>query len=180
VQGGWPGAGNIDKDPLFVDVSIDDYHLLSGSPCINAGDPAYVPAPDETDLDGQPRVIGGRIDMGVYESTSAIPIEVGISPDTINLQSQGKYVTVLLTFAEGSNVTDVDTATILLQGQIEPLDLVWLDEETREVMFRFDREDVQTILNPGNIEIKITGSFIDGTPFEGAGIIKVINKGGKK
>jgi len=45
----------------------NDYHLLPDSPCINAGDPDYVAGPNETDLDGKPRVIGGRIDMGAYE-----------------------------------------------------------------------------------------------------------------
>jgi len=44
-----------------------DYHLLPASPCINAGDPNYVAEPNETDLDGNPRVISGRIDMGAYE-----------------------------------------------------------------------------------------------------------------
>jgi hypothetical protein len=78
------GPGNIDSDPCFVspgywdvnrtpddtedDFWVDgDYHLLPDSPCINAGDPNYVPEPNETDLDGKPRVIGGRIDMGAYE-----------------------------------------------------------------------------------------------------------------
>jgi hypothetical protein len=67
VRGGWPGEGNINADPLFVDVVNDNYHLLAHSPCINAGDPNYVAEPNETDLDGNPRVIGGRIDMGAYE-----------------------------------------------------------------------------------------------------------------
>ncbi|UCD30194.1 MAG: LamG domain-containing protein, partial [Planctomycetota bacterium] len=44
-----------------------DYHLLPDSPCINAGDPDYLAHSGETDLDGKPRVIGGRIDMGAYE-----------------------------------------------------------------------------------------------------------------
>ncbi|MHC4313351.1 MAG: right-handed parallel beta-helix repeat-containing protein [Planctomycetota bacterium] len=41
--------------------------LLPGSPCIDAGDPNYISEPNETDLDGNPRVIGGRVDMGAYE-----------------------------------------------------------------------------------------------------------------
>jgi parallel beta-helix repeat protein len=82
-------SGNIDTDPCFVQpgywadanepniivesndpnaVWVDgDYHLLPTSPCINTGDPNYVPEPNETDLDGLPRIIGGRIDMGAYE-----------------------------------------------------------------------------------------------------------------
>jgi len=84
VEGGWPGIGNLDAEPCFAqpgywdangtlgDVNDDfwvegDYHLLPDSPCINAGDPNYVPEPNEIDLDGLPRVIGGRIDMGAYE-----------------------------------------------------------------------------------------------------------------
>lgn len=180
IQGGWSGIGNIDADPMFVEVGMDDFHLLPESPCIDAGDPDYAAIPNETDLDGNPRILDGRIDMGAYEHTAAVPIDVGITPGVVNLKSQGKFITALLTFPEGYNVADVDTATILLQGQIQLLDLVWLNEQTREIMVRFSREDVQTILNPGNVELTITGSFIDGTAFEGTGVVKVINKGGKK
>ena len=189
ILGGWAGAGNISDDPLFVSPGYwdaaghwieGDYHLLPPSPCIDAGDPGYVVGPSETDLDGQPRILGGRIDMGAYEHTSVVPIELGISPGVINLKSQGKWITALLTFPEGYNVADVDTATILLQGQIQMQELAWSDEVTREIMLRFDRVDVQTVLSPGNIEVTITGSFTDGTPFEGSAIVKVINKGGKK
>ena len=65
-----------DGDPLFVDVDgqdnisgndDDDYHLTSDSPCINAGDPNYLPDAGEKDIDGGLRVIGGIIDMGAYE-----------------------------------------------------------------------------------------------------------------
>ena len=189
ILGGWPGVGNIDDDPLFVSPGYwdaagpwieGDYHLLQPSPCIDAGDPGYVAGPSETDLDGQPRILGGRIDMGAYEHTSVVPIEAGISPGVINLKSKGKWITALLTFPEGYNVADVDTSTILLQGQFPLQELAWSDEVTREIMLRFDRVDVQTGLNPGNVEVTITGSFTGGTPFEGSAVIKVINKGGKK
>ncbi|HUU97115.1 MAG TPA: right-handed parallel beta-helix repeat-containing protein [Phycisphaerae bacterium] len=60
VQGGWPGAGNIDADPLFVDPDgpdddpntweDNDFHLSAGSPCIDAGCNWAVP-PDTADLD---------------------------------------------------------------------------------------------------------------------------------
>jgi hypothetical protein len=68
---GWTGvlggSGNLGADPLFTDPNNGDYHLSETSPCINTGDPNYVPEPNETDLDGKPRVIGGQIDMGAYE-----------------------------------------------------------------------------------------------------------------
>jgi hypothetical protein len=48
---GTDGTGNIDADPVFVNPAAGDYKLLPGSPCIDAGNNAPVPA-DVTDLDG--------------------------------------------------------------------------------------------------------------------------------
>ena len=49
IQGGWPGEGNIDADPLFRDPDNGDFHLMStvcgdpnDSPCIDAGDPNII------------------------------------------------------------------------------------------------------------------------------------------
>jgi hypothetical protein len=67
VQGGWDGEGNIDADPLFVDAAIGDLRLQAGSPAIDAGDQALLPAGITTDLDGNPRVVGANVDMGAYE-----------------------------------------------------------------------------------------------------------------
>jgi hypothetical protein len=74
VQGGFAGVGNINIDPLFVDAANGNLRLSVGSPCIDAGDPAFVPLPDaELDPDGRIRVWDGngdsvaRVDMGAYE-----------------------------------------------------------------------------------------------------------------
>lgn len=78
VQGGWPGEGNMDGDPLFVDPDNDDFHLSAASPCIDSGDPDFVPQPGQTDLDGQMRVWDGdddgvaRVDMGSDEFGSIV------------------------------------------------------------------------------------------------------------
>jgi hypothetical protein len=66
VHGGWPGIGNIDADPLFVDPDNGDYRLSDGSPCIDAGDNTAVPKGTTSDLDGNPRFVDdlGTIDTG--------------------------------------------------------------------------------------------------------------------
>ncbi|HUW33382.1 MAG TPA: right-handed parallel beta-helix repeat-containing protein [Planctomycetota bacterium] len=91
------GPGNIDADPLFVDpghwddagtpsdhsddtFTLGDYHLLPGSPCIDAGtndvdnpDTPEIETLPATDIAGLPRVIDGNldgtatVDIGAYE-----------------------------------------------------------------------------------------------------------------
>jgi uncharacterized repeat protein (TIGR01451 family)/CSLREA domain-containing protein len=73
IQGGWPGTGNIDADPLFVDKANGDLHLQPESPAIDAGDNDVVPPAVTTDLDGNPRIINGKVDMGAFESTYEFP-----------------------------------------------------------------------------------------------------------
>ncbi|MHC4464222.1 MAG: right-handed parallel beta-helix repeat-containing protein, partial [Planctomycetota bacterium] len=89
------GIGNIVDDPCLtrpgyrddnstpLDPADDfwvngDYHLLSASYCIDAGDPCYTAELNETDLDGSPRIVDGDndgsavVDMGAYESLVAL------------------------------------------------------------------------------------------------------------
>ncbi len=60
-------ANSFFADPKLANVSGADFHLTATSPAINAGDPGYTPAAGETDMDGNPRVFGGRVDIGAYE-----------------------------------------------------------------------------------------------------------------
>jgi parallel beta-helix repeat protein len=59
------GLGNITNAPLFVDYTNGNLHLQSNSPCINAGNNAYASGP--TDLESNPRVVRGTVDIGAYE-----------------------------------------------------------------------------------------------------------------
>ena len=59
----WPGTGNINQDPLFLDVSSSDYTLSATSPCIDAGTA-------DTDMDGSDDIdhyTGTSPDIGVFE-----------------------------------------------------------------------------------------------------------------
>jgi alpha-tubulin suppressor-like RCC1 family protein len=59
------GTGSITNAPLFVNEAGGDFHLQSNSPCINSGNNAYVSVTN--DFDGNPRIVGGTVDIGAYE-----------------------------------------------------------------------------------------------------------------
>jgi len=65
-----PGPGTLSADPLFV--GAGDYRLTDPSPARNTGNDAPVPSFLTTDLDGNPRHVGGYVDMGAYESQSLV------------------------------------------------------------------------------------------------------------
>jgi hypothetical protein len=182
--GQWPGVGNIGSDPFFVDPINDDYHLLSDSPCIDSGDPNYIAEPNETDLDGKPRVFDGDddgvtvIDMGAYEYGQLVLAEARILPQTINLASKGNWITCYIWLPQEYNVADIEPNSVLLEDDIQP-DQFSVDEQQRVATARFNREDVQPILEVGDINLKITGRLTDGTVFEATDTIKAIDKTGK-
>lgn len=70
----WADGNNTDAEPIFVDPGYwdvggwveGDHHLRWDSPCIDAGDPGGDYA-GPTDIDGEPRVMTGRVDMGADE-----------------------------------------------------------------------------------------------------------------
>lgn len=65
------GTSCITNPPQFVNPAAGDYRLQATSPCINAGTNAY--AIGEFDLDGNPRIVGSRVDIGAYEFQNLQP-----------------------------------------------------------------------------------------------------------
>lgn len=90
----------IETEPLFVDTIARDFRLQDNSPAINAG------TPDTTDMDlpstdliGNQRIIGDRIDMGCYESEVVAVKEIHrnksqieIYPNPVSSESKCKFV----------------------------------------------------------------------------------------
>jgi hypothetical protein len=93
------GTGNLVLEPQFVDQSSGDFHLLPGSPCIDAGlndnwmDGAF-------DLDGKPRILNDTVDLGAYESGSTYRLwaEQRFAPE--DLQNSAKRDSIWGSFAD--------------------------------------------------------------------------------
>jgi len=70
--------GTISNDPQFVDAVAGDFRLLDTSPCINAGtNMSWMWT--ATDLDGNPRIQHGVVDMGCYESAVPEPGAIALA-----------------------------------------------------------------------------------------------------
>ena len=68
---------NIFEDPLFVDPTAGDYHLLEDSPCIDAGAPNSPPDPDGTVAD---------IGVFYFDQGSGSPLTVTLTPHGAPIQ----------------------------------------------------------------------------------------------
>ncbi len=84
VSGGFPGSGNLSVDPRFENPGTMDFHLVYGSPCIDAGKHDELPMTATVDLDGRARrsdepSIGDtgvgpapQVDLGAFERQGPI------------------------------------------------------------------------------------------------------------
>jgi hypothetical protein len=66
-----PGPGTLTADPLF---DGNSFHLASGSPAIDSGNDALLPAGITTDINGQPRVQGYIVDRGIFETAGTTDV----------------------------------------------------------------------------------------------------------
>jgi hypothetical protein len=110
------GVGNITNTPLFVNYAGSNLRLQSDSPCINSGNNAYVVG--STDLDGNPRIVGGTVDIGAYEYQTPLSmisyawlqqygLPINTNTDTADLDGTG--MNVYQDWVAGLNPTDASS-----------------------------------------------------------------------
>ncbi|MHC5006157.1 MAG: choice-of-anchor Q domain-containing protein [Planctomycetota bacterium] len=122
VEGGWPGVGNIDADPLFVQPGTDNLRLSIGSPCVNAGDNTAIPPGITTDIDGNPRIQGGVVDMGAYEGE----FDAEAAADGESDFDNGEFIILI---PNGDNLDPLETAAVLVVNTSGPDDATFVVTE---------------------------------------------------
>jgi len=105
---------------------------------------------------------------------------VDVTPDTINLNMQGRWITAFISLPEGYNVSDIDRSSILLEGQFSP---EWSNIEGNNLMAKFDTALVIPYLwdrlthmgSKASIELTVTGELTNGTPFTGSDTVTIMD-----
>ncbi|MFN8289052.1 MAG: HYR domain-containing protein [Chitinophagaceae bacterium] len=95
IEGGFPGTGNINAEPLYVNkadmdgpdniwgTADDGLALLRTSPSVNTGNNAGIPPGVINDITARPRIANGIVDMGPYEGQCFIPAAFSNCPANI-------------------------------------------------------------------------------------------------
>ena len=117
-------------------------------------------------------IIGGT-DMNYDDVELQTKTAVDVDPDTLNLKSNGNYITVYITLnCLGYGPKDIVTSSILLNGKISPTKT---QIDNKILVVKFDRKAVQDILTIGDkVNINIMGKLTNGKVFSGDDSIKVI------
>lgn len=196
VQGGWPGEGNIDGVPLFVEPGHwnadglwleGDYSLRAGSPCLDAGTDAEIYEDIEgnirpSDFPGADNNCGlADFDMGAYEAFAVPKGEITIFPRTVNRSSRGQKISAVLYMPEpiaGGNI-DMSEPLVLYPGAVEAAEQKLqegLIEGGVSIRASFDRAEMLADMpDNGEIEVTVVGRFISGGYFYCTDKIKVVS-----
>jgi len=111
---------------------------------------------------------------------SQISSAVDIHPRTLNLKSQGRWITVYVEFPEDCNITEIDLSTLKLNETISA-ETKPTNFENNTLMVKFSRATLESyIMNETNLNKKFTkvaltlSGELDGTPFSASDSIIAI------
>ncbi|MEW6593085.1 MAG: hypothetical protein AB1305_05375 [Candidatus Hadarchaeota archaeon] len=112
-------------------------------------------------------------------SERVVQATVDIKPDTLNMRSEGRWITAYIELPEGYNVREIDVGSILLNGlvkaELRPTRIGDHDDDgVMDLKVKFDRAAVQALFKPGYAELKVTGK-VGALNFEGSDTILVLN-----
>ena len=182
IEGSWPGSGNIADYPLFLDPNgpdndpntweDNDYRLLPGSPCIDAGDSNSVPADSfdldsdsntvesiPFDLDGDTRIKDGdcnsnpTVDMGAYEFDFANFGDFEGSDCDVDFADFAVLALAWLTSDGQVGYNSACDISIPVDGYIDWLDLVILTEYWLEGTVQQNEPDDMVFILGGTFEM---------------------------
>ncbi|MDH5770946.1 MAG: right-handed parallel beta-helix repeat-containing protein, partial [Candidatus Bathyarchaeota archaeon] len=163
----YPSGGNYWSD---YEERYPDAIELDGSGLWNT--PYYI---DENNQDNYPL-------MEPWIAT--IEASIDIDPDTLNLRSQGRWITVYIELPEDYSVVDIDVSSIRLNETFSvdpdaPIQIGDYDSDgASDLMVKLNRTELTSYLynilevKLDTVTLTISGQLTDGTLFEGSDIVR--------
>jgi hypothetical protein len=167
-----------DGSPLSSEVIVDHIYSPAGTYT------ARLTVTDEQGDSGNDTAV-----ITVEEEQVPITVEIDIDPDTLNLKSKGKWITVYIEIS-GANPRDIVAGSALLNDALSPENNTKYGFVTNESsyimdndgdgieerMLKFDRSAVQAIVSPAeNVTLVVTFELTDGSVHSGSDTIRVID-----
>jgi hypothetical protein len=107
-------------------------------------------------------------------TATATAVSIDIVPDTISTKT--KSITCDIWPPNGYDVTQIDQGSLFLNGQIQPL-RISVREHQQMLVVKFPTFGLS--LEPGSLELTVSGNLTDGTPFSDSDSVTIVQKGGK-
>ncbi|MBW8001088.1 MAG: LamG domain-containing protein [Planctomycetes bacterium] len=157
------GAGQIAHD-LTANAN---HGQLGSTPTSDSHDPAWA-------ISGAP-----------LECDEPLEVNISIEPRTLNIQSNGTWITCQIKLPDDYDVTDVDNDSILL-ADLVPAHDTQINPGQQQITAKFDRQDVidalilMENLDPNGgfsvfVDVEVTGQLNDGTKFKGTDNIRFMH-----
>jgi subtilisin family serine protease len=179
----FPGIGNSEADPQFINPQNGDYRLSPTSPCIDSGRVVSLTA----DLAGSPRPWdcpwvsdsgASAFDKGAYEFYPRIG-SLKITPQTVNCKSRGPWIKAAL---------ELNAPATLMPGRpvMVMTDRFTLVPEKADGSYKKGRTTLDILIdrsefcrqdiNSGPLSVSVVGVLDDGRPFAGTETIRILSR----
>lgn len=163
---------------VFLDPTTPNGYILAWEDGYQGGDADYQDA--IISLSPTPQIIEAVVD---------------VHPESLNLGSKGRWITVFIKFPDNTSASEVNVSSVMLNGTIpvnhKPVTIEDVDEDgSLELMVKFDRfEVISYVLTNANstalaemrftdMSFIVSGALYDGTLFHGSDVTKTIYKSG--
>ncbi|MCJ7603198.1 MAG: hypothetical protein MUO63_17080 [Desulfobulbaceae bacterium] len=134
--------------------------------------------PDDQTPDDQTTVLQDS-EILTFDVTSVDVTSVTCSPETLNINAKGNWVTCVLNLYDGNTLEDINVSSIYLDGTI-PAEKAVIEDDT--MTLKFSRQGLiaditadDTVVFPMMSTLTVSGALVDGTTFEATDTIRVID-----
>lgn len=113
------------------------------------------------------KMLGQKVELRTIEA------RIEIHPETLNLKSNGKWVTCIIELPDYLDESDIDPSTVLLEGIITAQKPVLTGHSLN---VKFDRSELEDLLTSGKgIVLTVSGRLWNGMAFQGTDSIDAIH-----